>query len=183
MFPRPVDLISKAYVQEQKILHARPNGYGGKGNKWAATVAEIATRLGCGSILDYGCGQGRLVASLKLMLSPLYRLDEYDPAIPGKDHLPAFADLVVCTDVLEHVETDCLDTVLMHLNMLARKAIFIVVATRPSNKELSDGRNAHLTVESAEWWQDRVSSVIKDMVIYPVADEPSDREWVAELRA
>lgn len=148
------DYISPAYLQEQKILHARPNGYGGKGDKWAAAVVELAVRFDAGSVLDYGCGEGSLATTLRRM-SVRFRVSEYDPAMPGKDELPSFADLVVSTDVIEHVEPDRLDAVLAHLKLLARKAVFVVVATRPSGKVLSDGRNAHLILEQDAWWTER----------------------------
>jgi 2-polyprenyl-3-methyl-5-hydroxy-6-metoxy-1,4-benzoquinol methylase len=79
---------------------------------------------------------------------------EYDPAIAGKEASPAPADLVVCTDVLEHVEPELLDHVLDHLQGLARRLLFLVVATRSAKKTLEDGRNAHLIVEPDAWWRD-----------------------------
>lgn len=181
---RSADLISAEYAGEQRLLHTRPKGYGGKGDKWADGVVEIAKAHGCYSVLDYGCGRGTLIATLRLRSGLRHlRFDEYDPGVPGKDSLPAFADLVVCTDVLEHIEPERLDAVLGHLQMLARRAIFLVVATRPSNKTLSDGRNAHLTVESAEWWTERVSRGI-GWPIHPGPPSPlrkPSREWVAVL--
>jgi hypothetical protein len=69
---------------------------------------------------------------------------------------PAFADLVTCTDVMEHVEPDRLEAVFTHIRQLARKAAFFVIATRPANKRLPNGGNAHLIIEPASWWHDRV---------------------------
>lgn len=149
---KPTDLISRWYRDEQRTLHARPGGYGGKGDKWAPAVAGLVARFGATSVLDYGCGQGALKTALRPLVAGDVRIDDYDPAIPGKDGNPSFADLVVCTDVLEHIEPDRLLTVLQHLNILARKALFLVIATRPSNKTLSDGRNAHLIVQPDKWW-------------------------------
>lgn len=149
------DLISKAYRAEQVRLHAQPQGYGGKGKKWAATVRALAAARDCTSVLDYGCGQGSLAVALE---GSGLSCREYDPAIPGKDGPPSFADLVVCTDVLEHVEREYLPTVLAHLRGLARKVVLLVVALDLSNKTLTDGRNAHLILESAEWWADQVAS-------------------------
>ena len=148
-------LISPAYLESQRALHADPRGYGGKGSRWAETVAHVAAQHGCGSILDYGCGQGTLKRALS---GSVFTVREYDPAIAGKDGMPAFADLVVCTDVLEHIEPDKLDAVLSHLRGLARKALLLVVSIRPANKVLPDGRNAHLIIESREWWQARVEN-------------------------
>jgi hypothetical protein len=150
---RPVDLISPAYRDRQRELHAQPRGYGQKGSKWAPTVRWLLEHYAATSVLDYGCGQGSLARALREYQIPGLRIAEYDPAIPGKDLLPLFADLVVCTDVLEHIEPERLPIVLAHLKLLARKAVFLVVNLRPAGKWLSDGRNAHLIVESADWWQ------------------------------
>lgn len=176
--------ISPAYLELQKELHARPNGYGGKGDKWAPAVAGLVQQLGCASVLDYGCGQGRLVTALRPLVPSVVRLDEYDPAIQGKDGHPDFADLVVCTDVLEHIEPDRLTDVLAHLHLLARRAVFVVIATRPSNKTMADGRNAHLIVKDDAWWQARMAAagfaIAGVAPVSPLA-KPS-REWVAVLR-
>ena len=178
------DLISVEYVAEQKILHAAPRGYGGKGDKWADAVLELARRFDCWSVLDYGCGQGALARAVIARSDRRLMVREYDPAIDGKDARPSFADLVVCTDVLEHVEPDKLDTVLAHLRGLARRVLFVVIATRPSGKTLTDGRNAHLILESPEWWHARIESagftVEGDPPKSPL-EKPS-REWVAVLR-
>lgn len=176
-------LISPAYLAQQRELHARPNGYGAKGGKWAETVLALAVHTASMSVLDYGCGQGGLVRRLKPTADaqriPL-RLAEYDPAVAGKDHPPLFADLVVVTDVLEHIEPDRLDAVLAHLQQLARKAVFFVVALDPANKVLADGRNAHLILESREWWAARVTAAGFRLSDLPVALPP---HYSAEKRA
>lgn len=148
--------ITPDYLAQQRELHARPQGYGGKGFKWAPTVLKIAVDVRAGSILDYGCGQGSLLHQVRAALA-LHDADvdlwNYDPAIPGYDTAPEPADLVVCTDVLEHIEPDCLASVLAHLRRLTQKALFLVVALDPANKTLRDGRNAHLIQETPAWWQ------------------------------
>lgn len=179
---KPSDLISPAYLELQRELHARPNGYGGKGNKWAPGVADLVESIGAWSVLDYGSGEGTLKKALLLLLTRSLRVSEYDPAMPGKDSNPEFADLVVCTDVLEHIEPDRLSTVLAHLKVLARKAVFVVIATRPSNKTMTDGRNAHLIVESGEWWH--LQMIEAGFQVHPGPTSPLlkvSREWVAVL--
>jgi len=178
-----MDLISPAYLGEQRILHARPEGYGGKGDKWAQPVLQLARELGAGSILDYGCGQGTLMAAIRLTRTVGVRLAEYDPAVADKSELPTFADLVVATDVLEHIEPDRLTWVLEHLRTLARVAVFVVIATRPSNKTLSDGRNAHLILEDDAWWMARLT--VAGFQVGPGPAFPSkkpSREFVAVLK-
>jgi Methyltransferase domain len=150
------ELISEAYVEEQRRLHAAPRGYGQRGSKWSPQVEEMLRRHSCRSMLDYGCGQGSLVRVLTNNFRLAHPVDfrEYDPAIPGKDAPPEEpADLVVCTDVLEHVESEKIVRVMRHLSELTRRALFAVIALVPTEKRLSDGRQAHILIRSVEWWK------------------------------
>ena len=142
-------LITPDYLAQQKALHAAPKGYGGKGDKWAGEVHRMAASGE--TILDYGCGQGSLGRALRGLG---YEVRDYDPAIPGKDVPPPPADLVVCTDVLEHIEPACIDAVLDDLKRVTRKALFVVIALTPAGKVLPDGRNAHILLRPADWWAD-----------------------------
>lgn len=175
------ELISNGYLETQKALHAKPEGYGGKGSRWVSTVLSVAAQYDCGSILDYGCGRGSLGDAI--LLATGTRCREYDPAVSGKDHQPGFADLVVSTDVLEHIEPDRLPLVLEHLRSLARKAVFVVICTRPSNKTLADGRNAHLIVEGDDWWRTQCEAagftVKPAPAIHPV--KMPAKSWIAVL--
>ena len=145
-------LISPEYRELNRELHAR-GSFGVSGGKWAPHVHNLALKHEVRNVLDYGCGQGTLKAALENAPFALpYQVLEYDPAIEGKEEKPARADLVVCGDVLEHIEPECLYTVLDDLANTARVAVFLVVATRPAKKILADGRNAHLIVESSDWW-------------------------------
>jgi hypothetical protein len=55
-------------------------------------------------------------------------------------------------DVLEHIEPEYVDAVFDHLEDLTEVVLFATIHTVPAKKELSDGRNAHLTVQPMEWW-------------------------------
>jgi 2-polyprenyl-3-methyl-5-hydroxy-6-metoxy-1,4-benzoquinol methylase len=156
-------LISEAYLEEQRILHASPRGYGGRGDKWASFVLELLKAHSLASMLDYGCGQGSLCRALldgfgdfRIVegFDGMVELREYDPAIPGKDEPPsAPADLVVCTDVLEHIEHDKIHAVLCHLRELTGRALFVVVSLVPTAKTLRNGKQAHILLRSEEWWR------------------------------
>lgn len=146
-------LISPAYVNEQKLLHQQA-AYGTRGFNWGFLIAGIAVIERCGSILDYGCGKGNLVHTLR----DEGRLNArgYDPAMPAFAAPPSPADLVASVDVMEHIEPGCLDDVLAHLARLTRKVLFVAISTRPAKRFLSDGRNTHLIVEDgATWWRPR----------------------------
>lgn len=177
---RPTALISDEYRALQTEMHLHPRGYGGKGARWADTVQWVARRFDAHSVLDYGCGQGTLARALE---GRGMVCREYDPAIAGKDALPAFADVVVCTDVLEHIEPEKLPTVLKHIDGLARKAIFLVVSLRDANKLLPDGRNAHLIVKPAAWWEaiaEQEGWQLPDVSDMPIPEKVSPaKAWVA----
>lgn len=143
-------LISSDYLQEQIKLHGC-GYYGAYSDKWAPPVLALAARLECRSILDYGCGQGKLVESVRAMNLGI-EAHGYDPAVPMYAELPEPADLVVCTDVLEHIEPDRLRAVLSHLASVTGRWLFAVIATRPATRRLSNGQNAHLIIENAGWW-------------------------------
>ena len=147
-------MISPEYAALNAELHQRKPGYGSKGKMWAPRVRELARKVGAATILDYGSGKG----SLARVLDDL-DVREYDPAVPGKDAAPEPADLVVCTDVLEHVEPGCLDAVIAHIASLAIKAALVAVACRPGKRELLDGRPDHLIVEPPEWWRNRLARI------------------------
>ena len=142
-------LLSPEYLEQNKALHADRTGYGAGSYRWSQLVSDLRDEIGATTVLDFGCGKGTLGYALG---KPDW-LTEYDPAIPGKDEEPTKqVDLVVCTDVIEHIEPAHLDEVLETLRRLAKKALFLVINTRPSTKTLNDGRNAHLLVKTpAEW--------------------------------
>lgn len=176
------ELISPQYRALQQALHAQPRGYGGRGDKWASTVGQVALDYEAHSILDYGCGEGTLAAALRaLQFGHIHRIEEYDPGIPGKDMRPDFADLVVCTDVLEHIEPDKLPAVLTHLRMLARKAVFAVISTKESNKVLADGRNAHLIIQHGSWWKQQLRDAGFTLHNPPTIVRQKVDEWVGVL--
>jgi len=147
-------LISERHIELNRELHRRNPTFGTSGKVWSPGVLSFAEIVRAESILDYGAGRGTLVASFPCGVP--YRVVEYDPAVDGKMDRPAPADVVVCGDVLEHIEPECLDDVLDDLHFLTQKGIFLVIGTHPAMKTLADGRNAHLIVKPARWWLERI---------------------------
>lgn len=147
-------LISPQYKALNAELHEKKASFGGtKGN--VGNLVKIAEGLGTQDVLDYGCGKG---AFGKLMPWPI---KEYDPAIPGKDDQPAPADIVICRDVLEHVEPECIEEVLADLSRCTKRLGLFSIATGPSWKNLSDGRNAHLIQQPYQWWKERLEKYFR----------------------
>lgn len=152
-------LITPAYIKEQKRLHKTDPDYACLGHKWAYLVAGIAVVEGCKSILDYGCGKGTFAKEVMKQFSPStpFWIEEYDPAVDIKAVTPYRKfDLVSCTDVLEHIEPECLREVLLDITNLTTMFIFVVISTKfTKGRWLSDGRNSHLIVNEGGWWEEQ----------------------------
>jgi hypothetical protein len=117
------------------------------------------------SVLDYGCGQSQFVDNLGLPDEA--SLLRFDPAIREYANLPAESvDLLVNIDVLEHIEEHDLDQTIAQMREVCRDAI-IIVDTAPAKHLLPDGRNAHVTLQQAAWWHERLSRHFG--ALYPVA--------------
>ncbi|HET7548680.1 MAG TPA: methyltransferase domain-containing protein [Usitatibacter sp.] len=156
--------ISAEYLDQNKRLH-EAGSYGISGWRWAHPVRQLCEQLGTRDVLDYGCGQRTLEKSLG------FPIHNFDPCIAGLDAPPEPADIVVCSDVLEHIEPDCLDEVLDDLARLTRRAGFLLIATRPAQKTLPDGRNAHLIQQPPEWWLPKLESRFGIRQFHPFKDE------------
>lgn len=146
--PQADSLISSEYLEQQKKMFEQHPTYGTHAKKYAEVVASLATAIGpeC-TILDYGCGREFLQELL-----PQFIIDGYDPAIEDRNETPEPHDLVVCLDVLEHIEPHKLEAVLNDLERCTEKLLYLNICVVPSFKFLPDGRNAHLIVKPLEWW-------------------------------
>ena len=151
-------LNKQLHKAELKDEHKEKELYGCSGHLYAGQVAVLAGQIvkkhGSVTVLDYGCGR----RSLQAMIPPIIgmTLTNYDPCIAGVDGTPEPVDLVVCTDVLEHIEPECLENVLDDLQRVTKQVAFIVVSTRKAQKNYSDGQNAHKITEEQEWWRPKL---------------------------
>lgn len=151
-----------ASPQYRAQLNRMVERWAGGGSKYAAEVTHLCQRSGATSLLDYGCGNIDIgeAESLRGIL-----VQRYDPGFPGLERLPRAADVVMCVDVLEHVEPDRIWNVLRHIYSLTTKVALLVIATRPADKRLPDDRNAHLIIDNAAWWHKQLCK--QDWVIMP----------------
>ena len=146
-------LISDEYRKEQETLHENPN-YGVASVSFAPMVTNLINTLGIDEMLDYGAGKGRLAQSINPQRRVIIEL--YDPAMPDYCEAPEPRQFVTCIDVLEHIEPDLLDNVLDDLKRVTKQYGFFTIHTGPAIKTLQDGRNAHLTQETYEWWMPKI---------------------------
>jgi hypothetical protein len=147
-------VISPEYKALNEQMHREREGYGVQG-RYHVTQVRLLARLVSHDVLDYGCGKRLLEAGLG------FPTRNYDPGIPGLDARPDPADVVVCLDVLEHIEPELLDEVLADLARVTRRAGYFTVSVTPATKTLPDGRNAHLIVQPREWWEERLSRLFR----------------------
>lgn len=139
-------LITEEYRQLNSKLHDSNKSYGTSGHLYHEEIRDLASNLGTTDILDYGCGKSTLAMHMP------FRIKQYDPAVLKYSTEPKPADLVVCTDVLEHIEPDCLTDVLKHISELTIKVAYFVISTVEAKKFLEDGRNAHLIIGDVRFW-------------------------------
>ena len=158
-------LISEEYRQLNAALHRDVKLYGSSGCRDADLIKRMIELYQAETVLDYGCGKGRLAEALNCR--------GYDPAVPKFCLPPEPVDFVVCHDVMEHVEEDCVSDVLDHIASLAKKAAFFTICVRPSRKILSDGRNSHITLRPIDWWLEELKKHF--LVVVPVLIEEGEQ--------
>lgn len=161
------------YIDQCRQHHEQSKTFSGNGclKHWR-DIASLAAQINAKSALDYGCGKGNQYSKMleidgnapstfEAVLGLV--VDKFDPAVPQfKDcDLTEQRDLVFCTDVMEHIPEEDIDFIASELNRLARKALFVTVATYPAKKHLPNGENAHVTVKPVEWWEERFAPVRK----------------------
>lgn len=142
---------------------------------YAATIRAQLRLTRSRTVLDYGAGKGnqyrlRVAAQGQVYgnLCEYWDIDEvtcYEPGQASTSQAPNHADdLVVCTDVLEHIPELDLPWVINEIFSHARNAVFCSIAAYPAFARLPDGENAHVTIRPATWWHGLLQSTA---VLYP----------------
>lgn len=171
-------MITEGYRKLNQHHHQKCHSFGEGGAKIVNQAKELINKYLPESILDYGCGKGAFKKAMKRDGSFKGKVSEYDPAIPGKDALAEPADLVICRDVLEHIEPECLTDVFLDLRRVTKKCLYVVIACRPSQDILKDGTNAHRIIRPPEWWEVEIQ---KHFNIVVFTKQQTKRECWAEL--
>lgn len=147
-------ITNESKINQYREIHANQE-YGVSSYAMAKDIIPCIIELEAKSILDYGCGQSRLYERLKVNHSTkVYR---YDPAILEISVIPvSHVDLIVNTDVLEHIPEEDLDEILAHMKSLGENCFFNI-HTGLAKQILPSGENAHCTIHPPEWWKDKIA--------------------------
>jgi hypothetical protein len=169
------EVISDLQRQLNARLHQQDASFGNRddGAGAASQLPQAILRMHqqglCNSMLDYGTGKGALVQRLRQSLPPLIQVHGYDPSVAAYSTRPAQqVDILTCLDVLEHVEIDCVDSVLRDIKSLTKQFCYLVVDLQPAIKTLADGRNAHVMLAPTDWWVSRIAQLFACQVSFPL---------------
>lgn len=158
-----MEIINQDYQSQLEILHRA-----GKFNNGALAyqiVEPFIKQYSPSTLLDFGCGHGALIDIIKLSHTEI-SVTGYDPGNSKFCQLPTETfDAVISTDVLEHIEPEHLDQTLKIMHDLIERCGFFRIACYPAKKNLPDGRNAHLIVESPDWWKQKIVSVMNMQIV------------------
>ncbi|MBQ9273560.1 MAG: glycosyltransferase family 29 protein [Succinivibrio sp.] len=138
-------------LQNYIELHAQDSGYGSSGVHFLDECCLFINSLKPRTVLDYGCGKGALIRRLS-HIYPDIEFIFYDPAIPGYSQLLIDkCDLIICTDVLEHIPQTELPATLERMAGLSENC-FLVLHHYAAGQLLPDGTNAHCTIKPPCWY-------------------------------
>jgi trans-aconitate methyltransferase len=147
-------LISDEYKKHLETLQ-KNNKFKGQLLKYDP-VKDFIKQYNPASIIEYGCAKGTLVTRIQQDF-PTITVDGYDPGVAEFDRIPDRTyDCLISNDVIEHFEPDQLEQSLEYMNTLFTKCAWLIIACYPAKKSLPDGRNAHLIIESPDWWMEKI---------------------------
>ena len=148
-------------------LHASPNNHfrGRSIVRYLPDIMYLVKESNVQSVLDYGSGKGEVWKEHGLRSLLEVKVFLYDPGVEEFQKKPSIpADLVICTDVMEHIPENCVDEVLKDIENFSKKAIFFTISTREANKILPNGQNAHVTIKPKEWWLKKINKINKFVI-------------------
>jgi hypothetical protein len=113
-------------------------------------------------ILDYGSGKGFQYLTKRIhekwggILPHCYDLGVFHLAKRPEGRF----DIILCTDVMEHLEAEDVPDVLADLRAYTGDrrpaSIYLNICCRLAWKKFDDGSNLHKTVEEPDWWEQKI---------------------------
>jgi hypothetical protein len=157
-------LINADYKRQLQKMHSSDTKFNRSGEKKLKKIKSYLKKYAPTSLIDFGCGRGEIIP----LLAELYNINAigYDPGVAKFENIPTTpSESLTSTDVLEHVEPEMINYTLKTISKLFTKSAFLLIASYPAKKRLPDGRNAHLIIESFDWWKIKIEKFIDGKVI------------------
>jgi 2-polyprenyl-3-methyl-5-hydroxy-6-metoxy-1,4-benzoquinol methylase len=142
------------------------------------SIKALASSVGAETLLDFGCGRGDAYRSpFKIhhqLGLPRSAVTLYDPAFRPSSALPTGKyDLVICSDVLEHLVPEETDEFITRLFGYARKAVWASHCSRPAKKFFpGTDKNLHTCVQPHEWWEEKFIRLRTGSVKWVLVETP-----------
>lgn len=152
-------MLSKTYKDALIKTRESNPGWGSSAvrNAGCEVLRLLTRRKDITSVLDFGAGTGTLGRFVASSLDRELEWVNYDPSVPEIDQLPDRQfDLIVTTDLLEHIEPDQLDRTLDWMRSHASRTMFHFIDCNETKDRLPDGRDVHLIVRQPSWWRNEL---------------------------
>ena len=162
-------------IDSYKVLHQEEGKFKGISLvPLVPTLMSLVKENDCKTLLDYGCGKAIPYdkdrckeVDLRHPIQKLCNLksfDLYDPAYEKYATLPDKKyDVVVCTDVLEHIAEQDIDYVLTEILSHSKKIVFLNISCQPALKHFKEGKfkgkNVHISVFDPSWWGHKIGNI------------------------
>ena len=162
-------------IDSYKVLHQEEGKFKGISLvPLVPTLMSLVKENNCKTLLDYGCGKAIPYdkdrckeVDLRHPIQKLCNLksfDLYDPAYEKYATLPNKKyDIVVCTDVLEHIAEQDIDYVLTEILSHSKKIVFLNISCQPALKHFKEGKfkgkNVHISVFDPSWWGHKIGNI------------------------
>ena len=162
-------------IDSYKIIHQEEGKFKGISLvPLVPTLMSLVKENDCKTLLDYGCGKAIPYdkdrckeVDLRHPIQKLCNLksfDLYDPAYEKYATLPNKKyDIVVCTDVLEHIAEQDIDYVLTEILSHSKKIVFLNISCQPALKHFKEGKfkgkNVHISVFDPSWWGHKIGNI------------------------
>lgn len=138
----------------------------------AETVRKLMKQHQVRSLINFGCGQPAGYFNKRFKVKGTEQIAEsmhaylgkpytklYDPGVEEISMYPDHpSELVICSDVLEHIPEPDIDWFLDELAELATKVVHVTIHLGPALALLPDGRNVHVTIRPADWWREKLNA-------------------------
>jgi cyclopropane fatty-acyl-phospholipid synthase-like methyltransferase len=171
-----MSIINSDYQAQLSEMHGK--GQFVRGGKLLKSLNPFLKQYQPGSVLDYGCGHGGLMAALKDAY-PTMQVEGYDPGNLKHSRMPKRSfDAVISGDVFEHIEPEYLDATLQLIDSKILRCGWFRIACYPAKKHLPDGRNAHLIIEPPDWWRNKILTNMQVTIVQEdISVFDKSRKW------